>query len=79
MDLPKLIELAQRVNLPELIGPAAKLATAATEFAAVVRANAERAKLVLADGDRAMFDAIHQEALTTVERVDAILAEAERQ
>lgn len=76
MDLAKLVDLATRLDLPDLAERGVRIARDAANFAAVVKQNAARARNVLTDGNRAELDAIHAEALAAADALDAKLAEA---
>lgn len=71
MDILKLLDLATKLNVPGLVAQG-------VSFVAEVKANAERAKHVLSDGERAELDAIHAEALAVADALDAKLAAAEK-
>ena len=71
MDIAKLLTIAAQLNVPGLVGQG-------LAFVVEVKANADRAKHVLSDGDRAELDAIHAQALAAAENLDASLAAAER-
>jgi hypothetical protein len=69
MDLAKLFDLAERLDLPELLVQGAA-------FLAAVRENAALARDVLSDGDWAQIEAIHARAMAAAERLDTDLAAA---
>jgi len=71
VDIAKLLTIAAQLNVPGLVGQG-------LAFMAEVKANADRAKHVLSDGDRAELDAIHAQALAAADNLDASLAAAER-
>lgn len=71
MDIAKLLDIASKLNVPGLVEQG-------VAFIAEVKANADRAKHVLAEGDLAELDAVHAEALAAADRLDAKLATAER-
>ena len=72
MDLDKLLRLA--LDIPGMASDAAKFARGAAEFAALVKVNADRARHVIAAGDRGELDRIHAEALAAADVLDAKLA-----
>ena len=76
MDIATLVGIATRLDLPDLAERGLRIARDAAHFTAVVKQNAERARHVLSDGDRAEIDAIHAEALAAADVLDAQLAEA---
>lgn len=78
MDFSKLLDLASKVGTADLVAKGASLASDIVAFAVEVKANAARAQHVMSDGDRAELDAIHEEALAAVDRLDASLAAAEK-
>ncbi len=77
-DWKKLIDIAAGLDVPGLAERGLKLASATAEFVAMVKANAARAGVVMATGDREMLDAIHDEALAANDSLDAKLAAAAR-
>jgi hypothetical protein len=71
MNFAKLLDLAAKMNLPGLV-------TAGAAFVSEVKAAADRAPHIMTEADRAELDAIHADALTAADRLDAKLAEAEK-
>lgn len=71
MDIAKLVTIAAQLNVPGLVGQG-------LAFVTEVKANADRAKHALSDGDRAELDAIHGQALAAADNLDASRAAAER-
>ncbi|WP_425230218.1 hypothetical protein [Sphingomonas sp.] len=76
MNLSKLIALAGKLHLPELVVHGETIAKDIADFAGVLKANVARSKHVLTDGDRAELDAIHAEAIAAANALDAKLAKA---
>ncbi|MDQ2763154.1 MAG: hypothetical protein M3Y22_06575 [Pseudomonadota bacterium] len=76
MDIAKLIDIAVKLNVPGLVERGMTIAADARTYAAMVKMNADRAKDVLTRGDRTTLDAIHKEAISAADDVDAKLASA---
>lgn len=78
MGLEKLTDFARKLDLPNLVVQGTAIAAQAASFASQVKVNADRARHVLTDGDRAEIDAIHAEAMAKADALDAQLAAAEK-
>lgn len=69
--LTKLLDLAEKVDAPELIAQTVALVKE-------IKAAADRAPHVLNEADTAELDQIHTDALAANDRLDAALAAAEK-
>lgn len=78
MDWLKLIDLAGTLNVPGLPERGLKLAADTAQWMAMIKTAAVKAGVVMAEGDQAMLDAVHADALAANDALDAKLAAAEK-
>lgn len=76
MDLKYLLALVGDLDVPDLFDRGQALAGDIAAYVAEVRANVDRAGVILAAGMREDLDAIHDEAVAVSSRIDAKLADA---
>lgn len=76
--LKMLLNIAGRLNAPGLVLAGLEIAGQLRDFAAEVKATAERVPHVLTSADEAELDAIHADALAAADELDAKLAAAEQ-